>query len=301
MLPDLGSLVLLQQVASTRNFRQAARQLDMSPSALSYQINRLEQQLGVLLLQRTTRSVTLTQAGELLLQRAIPALRALQQTFADLHSLAETPSGSLRINSSEGAAQLIFSRYIPPLLKLYPALRVEIVTESRLVDIVESGFDLGIRSRDLIPLDMVALPCDTPVHYVLAASPAYLTTAGMPASPADLNKHQCIRSRLPNGGPHYPWEFSHAGQQVRIDPQGALSLDSQSLQIEAALADCGLIWVNRAAITPYLASGELQLVLPEWSPPSEELCFYYPQSRQPNAAMRAFITLVRELRQRSKE
>mgnify|MGYP006189806917 CR=1 FL=1 len=196
----------------------------------------------------------------------------------------------------EGAAKLVFSPLIPAFLARYPQMQLDIVTDGRLLDIVAEGFDLGIRSRDLVPQDMIAVPCSAPIRFVVAGAPAYFSRQGVPLSPADLHQHQCIRSRLPGGGPHYNWEFSRGAQQYKFEPTGQLSLDSQPLLVQAALEGIGLIWTNESGIQTYLQSGQLQSVLTEWSPEEAELCFYFPKARQQHAGLRAFLDLVREYR-----
>lgn len=296
MQADLSVLQAVLLVAQTGSFRQSARRLEISPSALSYQVAKLEHSLGIQIFHRTTRSVTLTAAGQRFVNEAEPALHQLQQAFATAGALQQVPTGLLRINASEGAVKLVFAALIPEFLARYPQMQLDIVTDGRLVDIVAEGFDLGIRSRDLVPQDMIAVSCYAPIRFIVAGAPDYFSSQGVPLSPADLHKHQCIRSRLPGGGPRYNWEFTRGTQHVKFEPTGQLSLDSQPLLIQAALAGIGLIWTNESGIRTYLQNGQLRTVLTDWSPAEAELCFYFPKARQQHAGLRAFLDLVHEKR-----
>jgi DNA-binding transcriptional LysR family regulator len=279
-------------VATQRSFRGAAAELGMSPSALSHAIAALEQRMGVRLFNRTTRSVSPTEAGEEFLARVRPALREISDAMDAANTHRDSPVGTLRINSSEGAAK----RLLPiafEFMKRHPGMKLDIVTEGRLVDIVAEGFDAGIRQVDTVPQDMIAVPCSTPIRFVVVGSPDYFATHRRPRVPDDLRAHPCIRTRLP-GGALYRWEFERRGEYVAIDPAGPMTLDSHALMVEAALNGVGLVWVSEWGVADHIAAGRLIRVLSDWSPPYPGLCLYYPGHRHVPAGLRAFIDVIRE-------
>ncbi len=266
-------------VAGHRGFRAAATELGMSRSALSHAIAALEAKLGVRLFHRTTRSVSLTEAGEQFVSGVAPALGQIREAMARAGSHRDTPAGTLRINTSAGAA-----RQMEPLvfeyLRRYPDVTVDIVTEGRLVDIVVDGFDAGVRLAELVPRDMIA-------------APAYFKQHPKPRTPADLSRHRCIRSRLPSGG-IYRWEFERHGEALAIDGEGPLILDEPNLMLAAARAGFGLAYLTEWNVAADLAAGSLVRVLDEWTPPFPGLSLYYPGRRHVPAALRAMIDLIRE-------
>ncbi len=243
-------------------------------SALSHAIAALEAKLGVRLFHRTTRSVSLTEAGEQFVSGVAPALGQIREAMARAGSHRDTPAGTLRINTSAGAA-----RQMEPLvfeyLRRYPDMTVDIVTEGRLVDIVVDGFDAGVRLAELVPRDMIAVPLGPDQCFAVVGSPAYFKQHPKPRTPADLSRHRCIRSRLPSGG-IYRWEFERHGEALAIDGEGPLILDEPNLMLAAARAGFGV------------------RVLDEWTPPFRGLSLYYPGRRHVPAALRAMIDLIRE-------
>jgi DNA-binding transcriptional LysR family regulator len=291
--PGLIELDAVVAVATHLSFRKAAAELGMSPSALSHIISTLERRLGVRLFNRTTRSVALSQAGEQFLARVQPALGEIADAMAGIDDFRETPSGTIRLNTSEGAAQMILVPVVLEFLKRYPDMRVDLVTEGRLVDIVAERFDAGVRISDQVPLDMIGLACSPPIRFVVVAAPAYFRENELPITPDDLRHHQCIRSRLPSGA-LYKWEFQREGQVMIIAPAGPLTLDNHHLMIEAAIQGAGLVWTNEWAVARLLADGKLVRVLDDWSPSSPGLSLYYPSRRHIPAGMRAFIAVVKE-------
>ncbi|QNH13867.1 LysR family transcriptional regulator [Xanthomonas sp. SI] len=291
--PALSELQAVVAVAKQRSFRGAAIVLGVSASALSHAIAALEQRMGVRLFHRTTRSVALSEAGERFLARIAPALREIDAAIEDANAFRDSPTGSLRLNTSEGAARLLMPAILAFLAR-YPEVRLDIVTDGRLVDIVEEGFDAGIRLAELVPQDMVAIPCSAPLRFIVAGAPAYFARHGAPRTPADLRGHACIRSRYPQGGAVYRWEFAKRGQQQLIDVEGMLTLDNSALLIDAALAGVGLIWTHEASIAQHLAHGALVAALEDWCPRFPGLCLYYPGHRHVPAALRAFIEVLRE-------
>lgn len=289
-LIDLNAVVA---VAAHRSFRKAAAELGLSPSALSHTVASLEKSMGVRLFNRTTRSVTPSEAGEQLLARIRPALAEIEQAMTGMNEFRDTPAGTIRLNASEGAAQMVLQPLVLEFLRRYPEMRVDLVTEGRLVDVVAEGFDAGIRQAENVPLDMVAVDCSPPIRRVVVGAPAYFQNRPRPAKPDDLHGHQCMVSRLP-GGELYRWQFQRGEESIEIDPTGPLTLDNYHLMIAAALEGAGLAWINEWAVTEHIAAGRLIKVLEDWSPRLSGLRLYYPGHRHLPAGMKAFLALVRE-------
>ncbi|MCS0496802.1 LysR family transcriptional regulator [Ancylobacter sp. MQZ15Z-1] len=289
----LFELKAVAAVAAHRSFRAAAIELDTSPSALSHAVSALEARMGVRLFHRTTRSVALSEAGMRFLTRLGPALGEIGQAFEDARSSHESPSGTLRINVSEGAAQQIFTPVMLAFLGRYPQMRLDLLSEERLVDIVADGFDAGIRLIDSVPQDMIAVPVGPVQSMAAVATPAYLAAHGTPHVPTDLSGHECIRLRLPSGK-LYRWEFGRHGEEMELDVEGRLTLSSHTLGIEAALAGFGIAYASEWFVREHLASGRLVRVLEDWTPPYDGLALYYPGHRLVPAGLRALVELVRE-------
>lgn len=281
-------------VARHRSFRAAAAELNMSPSALSHAVATLEQRMGLRLFHRTTRSVSVSEAGERFLARIEPALREISAAMELTNEFRETPTGTLRINTSEAAAREILTPVVLEFLRRYPDMRIDIVTNGRLVDIVAEGFDAGIRLAEAVPQDMIAVPCSPPLRFVVVGAPAYFAAHGRPQTPADLPHHRCIRNRMPSGA-MMRWEFEKHGESLAIDVNGPLTLDQQSLMVEAALQGFGLAHVSEWAVAAELASGRLVSVIEDWCPVFPGLRLYYPGHRHVPAGLRAFVALIREV------
>lgn len=288
---DLNAVVA---VSTHRSFRRAALELEMSPSALSHAIAALEQRVGVRLFDRTTRSVSLSEAGGQFLARVRPALGEISAAMDAANECRDTPAGTLRINTSEGAAQIVMTPIVFEFLRRYPDMRVDIVTDSRQVDIVADGFDAGIRLAESVPRDMIAIPCSRPLGFAVVGSPGYFAAHAKPRVPADLAAHNCIRMRLASGA-IYKWEFEKRGEEQEIDVGGSLTLDSHRLMIEAALQGIGLAWSGESAVAADIAAGRLIRVLEDWTPAYPGLCLYYPANRHVPAGLRAFIGVVRDV------
>lgn len=275
------------------SFRAAATELGMSSSALSHAIATLEARLGVRLFNRTTRSVSPTDAGEQFIARIAPALGDIGGAIEGINSYRTTPTGTLRINTSAGAARMILTPIILEYLRLYPDMKVVLVTEGRLVDIVGQGFDAGIRLAEAVPQDMIAVPIGGDVRMLVVGSPAYFEDRDKPQVPADLVHHQCIRARMATGA-IWRWEFEQRGEVVEIDVPGALTLDEMTLMLEAALAGAGLAYLNEWSVRQHIAAGRLVPVLEDWCQPYPGLCLYYPGRRHVPAGLRALIDLIRQ-------
>jgi len=291
--PSFADLTAFSTIAAHRSFRAAADALGVSRSSLSHAILGLERNLGVRLLHRTTRSVALTEAGQRLLARITPALRELDTALDEVADDRGCPSGPLRINANEVAARLLLRAAVPQFLARYPEVELDLVTDGRLVDIVEQGFDAGIRLYDTVPKDMVAVRLGGDIRFLAVASPGYLARHPPPATPDGLSHHHCIRQRLPSGK-RYRWEFGKRGQEMAIDVPGALTLDHTGLMVEAALDGLGIAYVPEQAARDALKDGRLVTVLEDWCPPSPGLCLYYSSHRHVPASLRAFIDLMRE-------
>ncbi|WP_448096978.1 LysR family transcriptional regulator [Luteibacter yeojuensis] len=293
MRPGLTELEAVLAVASQGSFRAAAASLEMSTSALSQAVASLEGRIGTRLFHRTTRSVRLTEAGERFVAEVGPALADIRGAIERVSDHGDIPTGSLRINTSVGAARRVMGPYLIPYLHRYPQVRLDLVTEDRLIDIVREGFDAGFRTVDTVPGDMIAVPLGPPVRFAVVGSPEYFARHGRPATPADLARHTCIRARMP-AGHIYHWEFERHGEASSVDVPGTLTLDEPQLMLEAARAGLGLTYVTEFNVTEDLAAGRLERVLEDWTPPFDRLCLYYPGRRHVPAALRALVDLIRE-------
>ncbi|MBN3854060.1 LysR family transcriptional regulator [Paraburkholderia sp. Ac-20340] len=280
-------------VAASGSFSAAARTLEVSPSALSHAMKGLEARLGVRLLNRTTRAVSLTEAGERLLARVRTALSDLEEALEETASSRARPSGSIRINAPESGAKLLLLNVLPDFLEKYPDIHVEFVIDSRLVDVVSEGFDAGIRVHEDVPRDMIAVRFGPDIRLAAVASPEYIGKFGKPEKPADLLKHRCIRFRF-ESGKIYRWDLRKGSRETSIDVQGPMTLGNINMMVEAALAGIGVAWVPEHSITEHLASGRLLDLLPKWSPSFAGLCLYYPANRHPPTALRLFSEAIRE-------
>lgn len=291
--PTLSDLEAFTAVAEHRSFRKAADRLGVSRSALSHTLIGLERDLGVRLLNRTTRSVSPTDAGGRLLARLGPVLRDLDAALDTLADVRGGPSGTLRINANKGAARLLMRTVVPVFLERCPDVDLDLVSEGRLVDIVEQGFDAGVRLAEAVPQDMVAVRVGGDLRFLAVASPGYLEGRTPPAEPDDLRHHRCIRQRLPSGKV-YRWEFAKHGREMAVDVPGALTLDDIELMVGAAVDGLGIAYVPEDFVRGLLDDGRLVTVLEDWCPPIPGLALYYPGHRHVGAALRAFIDVLKE-------
>lgn len=290
----LSDLDAILAVARRSSFRAAAVDLEMSTTALSNAVAKVEANLGVRLFNRTTRSVSLTDAGREFVEHVRPALDSIHFAMNAARSQQGTPSGTLRINTFPTAGREILSPLVLEFLRRYPRVHVDIVTEGRLVDIVAEGFDLGVRLKDLVPSDMISISLGAPQRRVVVASPAYLEKHGKPRVPPDLLNHQCVRVRLPNGA-IYRWELQKRDRTAQIDVSGPLTLDEASLARTAVLEGFGLGFFMESDVRTDIQAGRLSRVLEDWTPELPGLCLYYPGRRNASAALKAFVALTREL------
>lgn len=296
---DYGQLRAFAAVAETLNFSRAAENLAITPSALSQTIRLLETSLGCQLLRRTTRKVSLTEAGEQLLQRIRPALGTLGKALQQAQQGQGRPAGTVRVHAFRSAS----GRYIEPMLAGFLADNPDIVLDIRLddevLDVVGERFDVSIRLGEVIEQDMVAIPLGPPLRQIAVAAPSYIARHGVPATPRELLQHRCIRWRWPGRQHPYDWEFCEAGRWFEVRPGGQLIVNDKSLAIQAALQGIGIAFCVDEAVEPHLRSGALRPLLEDWSQtfPGIHLC--YPQQRQMAPALRAFIDAVRQYAQTS--
>ncbi|MDO9415563.1 LysR family transcriptional regulator [Pararhizobium sp.] len=275
------------------SFRAAALDLGMSTTAISNAVGKLERQLDVRLFNRTTRSVSLTYAGRIFVAQIKPALEGIQKAMNTARSQQETPSGTLRINAFATAAREIMAPLVLSYLKLYPQVHIDIVTEGRLVDVVAAGFDLGVRSADLVPSDAIAIPLGKMRRMAVAASPTFFANRAIPQVPQDLLSYPCVRGRLPNGA-LFRWRFEKEGEELQLDVQGPITLDEASLARIAVTNGVGIGYFMETDVREDIAAGRLVRILEDWTPPLVPLCLYYSNRRNSSAAFQAFIALARD-------
>lgn len=291
-MADLNELTAFAAVARLRSFRKAALERGVSASALSHALRALEERLGVRLLNRTTRSVTPTEAGQQLLVRLTPAMREITDALQDLSALQDVPSGKLRLNVPRPAARLLLGPMLARFVARYPRVQVEVVTDDGMIDIVRDGFDAGIRFGEQVAADMIAVPVGAPQPFVVVASPSYLAAHGAPGTPRALLEHACIGRRFPSGR-QYAWEFGPAGEGVSIAVDGPLVFDDDELMLRAACDGAGLAYVYEADARADIAAGRLACVLESCLPPPPRYFLYYPSRRQMPPVLRAFVDMLR--------
>lgn len=291
----LNDLAAFLVVAEERNFSRAAKRLGVSQSALSQTIRVLETRLGLRLLTRTTRSVAPTEAGERLIHTIGPRIAEIRRELDSLSDLREKPSGTIRLTATEYAAEAILWPKIRQLVKEYPDIHVEIVTDYGLTDIVGERFDAGVRPGETIAKDMIAVRIGPDLRMAVTGSPAYFSERPKPKTPQDLTEHNCINLRLPIHGGLYAWEFSKKGRELNVRVDGQLVFNTSSLMLKAALEGCGLIYLTEGQVAPYLADGRLIRVLDDWCEPFPGYHLYYPSRRQQTPA---FALLIEALRYR---
>lgn len=296
MKVDLGDLNAFVAVARARGFRDGARASGSSASALSEAVRRLEAQLGVRLLNRTTRSVVPTEAGEGLLERLGPALSEMEAALDVVNGFRDRPAGSLRLNVPVSAARLVLPGIVPPFLAAYPDIQLEVITEESFVDVIAAGCDAGIRYDDRLEQDMIAVPIGPRIQrFAAAASPAYLDRHGRPEHPRELLGHACLRGRFSSGAMP-PWEFERNGEVVRVDPSGPLLVRAgggTDLAVDAAIAGTGVLYLFEDWLRPHLDSGALEPVLEPWWQRFSGPFLYYPGRRLVPTPLRAFIDFIK--------
>jgi len=293
-MPDaLSDLADFAAVAARLNFRRAATDRGVSPSALSHSIRGLEERLGVRLFNRTTRSVALTEAGTQLMARLRPAFDDIDAALESINRFRDSPTGLLRLNVPR-AAVLLLRPVVTAFVQRHPDVRLEIVTDDALVDIVAAGFDAGIRFGEHLAQNMIAVPIGREQRFAAVGAPDYFRRHGAPKTPHDLHRHACIRRRFPSGA-IFRWEFEKDGAPLDIDVPGRLTLDDAPLMLECAAAGAGIALVFEKEAEPLLQAGRVHRVLEDWCPPFPGMFLYHPMRRQMPAALRSFIDIAQAM------
>ena len=287
-----ADLAIFLAIAQHRSFRKAAVELGVTASALSHSLRAIEERLQVRLVNRTTRGVALTEAGDRLFDRIRPAFLDIEGALDDLDKFRGEPYGKLRLNAARAAAKLVLVPIVTRFIAAHPAIEVEVVIDDALVDVVAGGFDAGVRFGESIAADMIAVPLGPRHRFAVVGSPAYFARHSRPAAPHDLRDLPCIRYRF-SGGAFYRWEFQRGGVELEIEVQGPLTLGDQDVMVGAAIDGAGLAYLFRGQAEPAIADGRLIPVLEDWCPYYPGFFLYYPSRRQLPTALRAFVDFIR--------
>src|SRR5713101_4227146 len=292
---NLNDLLAFLAVAKARSFTRAAAKLGVSQSALSHTIRGLEERLGLRLLTRTTRSVAPTEAGERLLRTVGPRFDEIDAELAALSELREKPAGTIRITTGEHAAEAILWPALAKLLPHYPDVKVELMIDYGLTDIVAERYDAGVRLGEQVAKDMIAVRIGPDMRMAVVGAPSYFRKQSEPKKPQELIGHNCINLRLSTRGGLYAWEFENGERELKVRVDGQLVFNGTTQMLNAALAGFGVAYVPEDLAQPHLAKGRLKRVLEDWCPPFSGYHLYYPSRRQPTPA---FSLLVETLRYR---
>jgi len=292
---DPAHLAPFLAIARHKSFRRAADELGCTPSALSHALRAMEERLDLRLVNRTTRSVSLTEAGARLHERIAPAFRDIADALEDLNNLRGRPIGALRINAPRVAARLVLLPLVAQFLDAYPGISVEVVMDEGLSDVVAAGFDAGIRFGETIARDMIAVPIGNRQRTAIVAAPGFFKTHRKPKQPEDLKSLPCIRFRF-SSGRYYAWEFERGGVEQAIAVEGPLTLDDMEAMVQAALHGAGLAFAFEDQVADLIKGKRLVRVLEDWCPYYSGFYLYYPSRRQMPAPLRAFVDFVRQPR-----
>jgi len=290
---ELTDMLWFVAVAEEASFTRAAARLGTSQSTLSHTIKQLEARLGLRLLNRTTRSVMPTEAGERLLQALAPRIREIEADIDSLMAFRDKPSGSVRITLSDHALDWIVWPKLKPVLQAYPDIQIEFSIDSGFRNIVEERFDAGVRLGESVDKDMIAVRISPDWRLVAVASPAYLASRAAPLSPQDLVRHRCINHRQSSAGGLYAWEFEKDGREIRVRVEGQLIFNSSLTMLDAALSGLGIAYVPENLVTELITAGQLVQVLDDWSPMFAGYYLYYPTRRQNSPAFAIIIDALR--------
>jgi DNA-binding transcriptional LysR family regulator len=290
-LDDLSAFLI---VAREGSFTKAAAKLGVSQSALSYTIKELEARLKLRLLTRTTRSVSPTAAGERLLRNIGPRFEEIETELAALGELRDKPSGTIRITATEYATNAVLLPKIAKLLPKYPDIKVEIICDYGLTDIVTQRFDAGVRDGEQVAKDMIAVRIGPDARMAVVGTPAYFRNRQEPKRPQDLVEHNCINLRLPTHGGLYAWEFEKGSRELKVRVDGQLFFNTTTQMLDAALAGLGLTYLPEGLVQSHIKKGRLKRVLADWCPPYPGYHLYYPSRRQPSAAFKLLVEALRE-------
>jgi DNA-binding transcriptional LysR family regulator len=292
---NLDQLVAFIAVARARSFTAAAAKLNVSQSALSHTIRELEERLGVRLLTRTTRSVSATEPGERLLANIGPRLDEIESEVEAVREFRDKPAGTIRITATEFAIDTLLLPKLAPVLKAYPDVKVEMIVDYGLTDIVARQYDAGVRSGEQVAKDMIAVRIGPDMRMAVVAAPSYFKGRVEPKKPQDLIEHNCINLRLPTHGNVYAWEFEKGSRELRVRVEGQLTFNGTAQLLNGALAGCGLAYVPEGLVEQHLEKGRLKRVLADWCQPYSGYHLFYPSRRQSSAA---FVLVVEALRHR---
>lgn len=290
---NASDLIAFLAVARERSFTRAAARLGISQSALSQIVRGLEQRLGVQLLNRTTRSVAPTQAGERLFRNIGPRFDEMDLELAALSELREKPAGTVRITATEHAADTILMPALSRILPTHPDIKVEVVIDYGLTNIVAEQVDAGIRPGEMVARDMIAVRIGPDLRMAVAGSPAYFAAHGKPRTPRDLTGHNCINLRLPTHGGLYAWEFGKNGRELNVRVDGQLVFNGTGPMLNAALKGFGLVYLTEGQVQPQIAKGRLVRVLADWCPPFAGYHLYYPSRHQRSPALALLVDALR--------
>lgn len=284
-MENFNDLAAFAIVAKERSFTKAAAKLRVSPSALSQTIRNLEERLGLRLLTRTTRSVASTEAGERLLRTVAPRFEEIEAELAALSELRDKPAGTVRITAGEHAAVSVLQPALKRFLPDYPDIRVEIIIDYGLTDIVAQGYDAGVRMGEQVAKDMIAVRIGPDMRMAVVASPAYFKRYPRPKTPQDLTRHNCINLRLPTYGGLFPWDLEKDGREINVRGEGQLIFNSLSMRLHSALDGLGMAYMPEDHVKPYIADGRLIRVLKDWCPSFPGYHLYYPSRRHSSPAL----------------
>lgn len=292
--PNYNDLLAFLAIARERSFTRAAAQLGVSPSALSHGMRALEERMGVRLLTRTTRRVTATDAGERLIRTLAPRFAEIDAELATLADLREKPAGTIRITANDHAADTVLWPKLAKFLPQYPEIKVEVIIDYGLTDIVAQRYDAGVRNGEQVAKDMIAVRIGKDMRMAVVGSPSYFSRCPPPRSPRDLIKHECINLRLPTRGGLYAWEFARAGRDMHVRVEGQLVFNMTQQMIKAALDGFGLAYVPEDLVEQHLAKQRLERVLEGWCPRFSGYHLYYPSRRQASPAFALLVDALRE-------
>lgn len=286
---EFAELMAFMAIADERSFRGAALRLNISPSALSHSMRSLEQRLGTRLLHRTTRSVAPTEAGQALLERLKPSVAEVEDAVRDVAAFQQQPRGLVRINMPRIAAQLVVMPKLAAFRAAYPDIRLDLVIDDSIIDVIGRGFDFGIRSGSIVQQDMISVPLTPDLRMAVVASPVYFAERPPPQSPAELNGHACLTYRWYETGALHPWHFDGPKGPVDVIVDSVMTANDTDLLLEGALRGCGVALLVESRVEKHIADGSLQRVLMDWCRPFPGFQLYYPSRRHMPAAMRTFI------------
>jgi len=292
---NLADFTYFLAIAKHRSFRRAGLEIGVSASALSHALKGLESRLGVRLLNRDNRNVTLTDAGETLRDSLEGPFRDISNAVDRLNVFRDNPAGRIRLNVLQDAIPLILGPVMPTFVDRYPDVEIDLMVSNRMVDVVKEGFDAGIRYGGTVPQDMIAQRLSPDVQWVIAASPEYLDRFGTPQHPSDLANHRCLRLKMGNDR-IYHWEFDRGDEHIEVDVPGSITIDEATAAMTFVSNGVGLLFVARPLVESRLADGRLKLVLEDWSTMGPGYYMYYPSRRQLPNGLRLLIDLIREMR-----